>query len=160
MSSPKIYKSFFTYFQATEGLVQKPPFHSKCSYTEGGVKCGERTLPCCKFCRKHILEDKKQILFKACGVEKSGVTCQEPLANIFEDATCFLHVELPPQKVFTKKKYESESDDDEGETSGFEMKREPEHYFEGQVFEGDGMEVVEEVVTTTYDDSENVTIRH
>uniref|UniRef100_A0A182T7U0 KAT8 regulatory NSL complex subunit 2 n=1 Tax=Anopheles maculatus TaxID=74869 RepID=A0A182T7U0_9DIPT len=48
--------------KATEGLQQKPPSLPKCSYTEGGVKCGERTLPCCKHCRKHILEDKKQVL--------------------------------------------------------------------------------------------------
>ncbi|XP_062542828.1 KAT8 regulatory NSL complex subunit 2 isoform X2 [Armigeres subalbatus] len=96
--------------KATEGLHQKVPPHPKCAFTEGGVKCGERTLPCCKFCRKHILEDKKQVLFKSCGVEKSGVVCQEALANIFEDATCYLHVELPAHKTFTKKKYESESD--------------------------------------------------
>lgn len=96
--------------KATEGLHQKVPSYPKCAFTEGGVKCGERTLSCCKYCRKHILEDKKQVLFKACGVEKSGVVCQEPLANIFEDSTCYLHVELPAQKTFTKKKYESESE--------------------------------------------------
>lgn len=99
--------------KATEGLHQKVPSYPKCAFTEGGVKCGDRTLPCCKFCRKHILEDKKQVLFKICGVEKSGVVCQEPLANLFEDSTCYLHVELPAQKTFTKKKYESESDGDE-----------------------------------------------
>lgn len=99
--------------KATEGLHQKVPSHPKCAYTEGGVKCGERTLPCCKYCRKHILEDKKQVLFKSCGVEKSGVICQEPLANLFEDSTCYLHVELPAQKIFTKKKYESESEGEE-----------------------------------------------
>lgn len=96
--------------KATEGLHQKVASHPKCAFTEGGVKCGERTLPCCKFCRKHILEDKKQVLFKSCAVEKSGVVCQEPLANIFEDSTCYLHVELPAQKTFTKRKYESETD--------------------------------------------------
>ncbi|XP_053684851.1 KAT8 regulatory NSL complex subunit 2 [Sabethes cyaneus] len=99
--------------KATEGLQQKVPNYPKCAFTEGGVKCGERTLPCSKFCRKHILEDKKQILFKSCGVEKSGVICQEPLANIFEDSTCYLHVELPAQKTFTKKKFESESEGEE-----------------------------------------------
>ncbi|EAT43746.1 AAEL004832-PA [Aedes aegypti] len=110
--------------KATEGLHQKVPQHPKCAFTEGGVKCGERTLPCCKFCRKHILEDKKQVLFKSCGVEKSGVVCQEPLANIFEDATCYLHVELPAQKTFTKKKYESESEGEE-DLQSQEIKREP-----------------------------------
>uniref|UniRef100_A0AAG5D552 KAT8 regulatory NSL complex subunit 2 n=1 Tax=Anopheles atroparvus TaxID=41427 RepID=A0AAG5D552_ANOAO len=96
--------------KATEGLQQKPPPLPKCSYTEGGVKCGERTLPCCKHCRKHILEDKKQVLFRACGIEKSGVVCQEPLAGLFENVTCPLHVELPAQRSFNKRKYESESE--------------------------------------------------
>ncbi|XP_058837041.1 KAT8 regulatory NSL complex subunit 2 isoform X2 [Topomyia yanbarensis] len=99
--------------KATEGLQQKVPTYPKCAFTEGGVKCGERTLPCCKFCRKHILEDKKQVLFKFCGVEKSGVVCQEPLANLFENSTCYLHVDLPAQKTFTKKKFESESEGEE-----------------------------------------------
>ncbi|XP_052871040.1 KAT8 regulatory NSL complex subunit 2 [Anopheles cruzii] len=96
--------------KATEGLQQKPPSLPKCAYTEGGVKCGERTLPCCKFCRKHILEDKKQVLFRVCGIEKGGVICQEPLATLFENATCPLHVELPAQRTFNKRKYESESE--------------------------------------------------
>uniref|UniRef100_A0A182TX24 KAT8 regulatory NSL complex subunit 2 n=1 Tax=Anopheles melas TaxID=34690 RepID=A0A182TX24_9DIPT len=105
--------------KATEGLQQKPPSLPKCAYTEGGVKCGERTLPCCKHCRKHILEDKKQVLFRACGIEKSGVVCQEPLAGLFENVTCPLHMELPAQRSFNKRKYESESEG-EGEVSGME----------------------------------------
>uniref|UniRef100_A0A182PHR8 KAT8 regulatory NSL complex subunit 2 n=1 Tax=Anopheles epiroticus TaxID=199890 RepID=A0A182PHR8_9DIPT len=106
--------------KATEGLQQKPPSLPKCAYTEGGVKCGERTLPCCKHCRKHILEDKKQVLFRACGIEKSGVVCQEPLAGLFENLTCPLHMELPAQRSFNKRKYESESEG-EGEVSGVEV---------------------------------------
>uniref|UniRef100_A0A182R2E7 KAT8 regulatory NSL complex subunit 2 n=1 Tax=Anopheles funestus TaxID=62324 RepID=A0A182R2E7_ANOFN len=106
--------------KATEGLQQKPPSLPKCSYTEGGVKCGERTLPCCKHCRKHILEDKKQVLFRACGIEKSGVVCQETLAGLFENVTCPLHMELPAQRSFNKRKYESESEG-ECETSAMEV---------------------------------------
>uniref|UniRef100_A0A182QD86 KAT8 regulatory NSL complex subunit 2 n=1 Tax=Anopheles farauti TaxID=69004 RepID=A0A182QD86_9DIPT len=106
--------------KATEGLQQKPPSLPKCAYTEGGVKCGERTLPCCKHCRKHILEDKKQVLFRACGIEKSGVVCQEPLAGLFENVTCPLHMELPAQRSFNKRKYESESEG-ECETNAMEV---------------------------------------
>jgi hypothetical protein len=95
------------------------------------------------------LEDKKQVLFKACGVEKSGIVCQEPLANIFEDATCFLHVQVPSQRTFTKKKYETESEDEEGEGG-----------MEGNFLESDFIDVVEEVVTTSYVDTENITIKH
>lgn len=84
-------------------MNHKVPFHVKCIYTEGGVKCGERIIPCSKYCRKHITEDKKQILFRICGVDKGGVICQEPVANISDDATCVLHIELPPQKVYAMK---------------------------------------------------------
>lgn len=75
----------------------------KCIFTEGGVKCGDRTLPCCKYCRKHILEDKKQILFKACEKEKSGVICQEPIPSIFDDSTCVLHLSIPQEKQYVQK---------------------------------------------------------
>ena len=42
--------------QATDGPAQKPPSIPKCIFTEGGVKCGERTIPSSKYCRKHILK--------------------------------------------------------------------------------------------------------
>lgn len=90
--------------KSTDGYQNRPlSFHTKCQYTEGGVKCGERILPACKFCKKHILEDKKQILFRPCYVEKSGVVCQEPVPNIFEDSTCVLHIELPPMRQYEQK---------------------------------------------------------
>lgn len=76
---------------------------NRCVYSEGGVKCGERGIPLTKYCRKHILEDRAQVLFKACGIEKSGVVCQEPVPITFENATCVLHFELPPQRAYTQK---------------------------------------------------------
>jgi KAT8 regulatory NSL complex subunit 2 len=85
----------------------------KCIFSEGGVKCNERSIPCCRFCRKHIMEDKKQILFKACGVEKSGIICQEPVQNIFDDSACVLHTTMPHPKVYIKRKYESETEEEE-----------------------------------------------
>ncbi|XP_017485793.1 PREDICTED: KAT8 regulatory NSL complex subunit 2-like isoform X1 [Rhagoletis zephyria] len=100
--------------RATEGYTQRGPGYTKCVFTEGGVKCGERAMPCCKFCRKHILEDKKQILFRACEVEKSGVVCQEPIPCIFDDAsTCVLHLSIPPRRQYIQKKEESETEEDE-----------------------------------------------
>lgn len=93
-------------------ITPKPSFHIRCIFTEGGVKCGERIIPCTKYCRKHILEDKKQVLFRTCGTEKGGVVCCEPVANIFEDATCTLHIQLPPQRNYVQKKYESDSEDE------------------------------------------------
>jgi KAT8 regulatory NSL complex subunit 2 len=93
-------------------------------------------------------------------VEKSGVVCQEPLANIFEDTTCFLHVQVPSQqKIFTKKKYETDSEEEEPEASGFDVKKE-EMYGDAQMFEGDCMDIIEEVVTTTEVETQNITIKH
>lgn len=87
----------------------------KCIFSEGGVKCNERSIPCCRYCRKHIMEDKKQILFKACAVEKSGIVCQEPVVNIFDDYACVLHTSLPTPKTYIKRKYESETEEDDCE---------------------------------------------
>lgn len=52
------------------------------------------------------------MLFRACNIEKAGVVCQEPVPGIFEDTTCTLHIQLPPQRNYAQKKYESDSDDD------------------------------------------------
>lgn len=50
--------------KATEGGAgHKLSTFSKCVFTEGGVKCGERSLPCSKYCKKHVLEDKKTSTF-------------------------------------------------------------------------------------------------
>lgn len=85
----------------------------KCIFSDG-VKCLERPLPHNKYCRKHILEDKKQILFKSCSVEKSGIVCQEPVVTVFEDASCVLHTSLyNTPRVYIKRKYESETDEDD-----------------------------------------------
>ncbi|CAD7000578.1 unnamed protein product [Ceratitis capitata] len=105
--------------RVTDGYAHKGPSFNKCIFTEGGVKCGDRAMPCCKYCRKHILEDKKQVLFRACGVEKSGVVCQEPMPCIFDDgSTCILHLTIPARRQYIQKKYESETDDEEKVESG------------------------------------------
>lgn len=97
----------------TDGLLQKPQYFNKCIFTEGGVKCGERALPAAKHCRKHIIEDKKQVLFRICGIERSNVVCQEIVPNIFENATCVLHMGMPPKRTYIHKKYQSDTDEDE-----------------------------------------------
>lgn len=86
----------------------------KCNFSDG-VKCTEKAMPGnTKYCRKHIMEDKKQILFKICGIEKSGVICQEPVMNVFEDSTCILHTSLySTPRTYFKRKYESETEEDE-----------------------------------------------
>lgn len=84
-------------------LANKQAFHNRCIFTEGGVKCGERVLPCSKHCQKHILEDKKQVLFRTCNIDKGGFVCKQPVADIFDDATCVLHIDMPSQRTYTKK---------------------------------------------------------
>ncbi|XP_046621634.1 KAT8 regulatory NSL complex subunit 2 isoform X3 [Neodiprion virginianus] len=81
--------------QATEGPAQKPPNVTKCIFTEGGVKCGERTLPAARHCRKHILKDQHQVLFKACGAVRADIECHEPVPVVF-DSSCVFHMNLPP----------------------------------------------------------------
>ncbi|XP_023246235.1 KAT8 regulatory NSL complex subunit 2 isoform X2 [Copidosoma floridanum] len=82
--------------QSAEGPAQKPPSAQKCVFTEGGVKCGERTLPSSKYCRKHILKDQNQVLFKACGAKEADMECHEPVPVIF-DTNCVFHSRLPTE---------------------------------------------------------------
>lgn len=74
----------------------------KCKFTEGGVKCGEQVVPTTKFCLKHVLEDKKQLLFQACGKECSGVVCRTPVPRVLNDPTCILHLPFPENKIYVQ----------------------------------------------------------
>uniref|UniRef100_A0A6P7HBY0 KAT8 regulatory NSL complex subunit 2 n=1 Tax=Diabrotica virgifera virgifera TaxID=50390 RepID=A0A6P7HBY0_DIAVI len=78
---------------ATDG-ASKSSFYSKCIFTEGGVKCGERSLPLAKHCQKHILEDNNQVLFRACGKMTADIECPTPIVAM-DDATCPLHMDVP-----------------------------------------------------------------
>ncbi|XP_014480329.1 PREDICTED: KAT8 regulatory NSL complex subunit 2 isoform X1 [Dinoponera quadriceps] len=93
--------------QVTEGPAQKPPNVSKCIFTEGGVKCGERTLPSAKHCRKHILKDQHQVLFKACGAVRADIECHEPVPVIF-DSNCVFHMNLPSPCKLEPMKFEEQ----------------------------------------------------
>nr|CAD7439265.1 unnamed protein product [Timema bartmani] len=96
---------------ATEGLNVRPPPMAKCIFTEGGVKCGERTLPVAKHCKKHILEDIHQVLFRPCGCMRSDFPCREPVLNIFDNTLCVYHTNLPPPSEPMKTKEEPVSPD-------------------------------------------------
>lgn len=128
--------------------IPQPKNIPKCNYTEGGVKCLEKSVLGCKFCRKHIMEDKKQVLFKACGIEKSGIVCQEPVVNIFEDSTCILHMPFPVPKQYVKRKYESEDDD----AASIEIKKE-------KIEIKDEIQDVEMDTTTVVGESSDATIK-
>lgn len=45
-----------------EGMAAKQPTYTKCSFTEGGIKCCERALPVARHCRKHILQVKESLM--------------------------------------------------------------------------------------------------
>lgn len=166
--------SFYLYFdtQSRDGLLpapSKPSFHMRCVFTEGGVKCGDRIIPSSKYCRKHILEDKKQVLFRACNIEKAGVICKEPVPGIFEDTTCSLHIQLPPQRNYAKKKYESDSDDETmSEPSSTKIKEEEVNEPESMTTQStptielktETKEEPEEIVIPVEGDDKNVTICH
>ncbi|KAJ8960136.1 hypothetical protein NQ318_003855 [Aromia moschata] len=96
----------------TDGVVPKGHNYSKCLFTEGGVKCGERTLPLARHCRKHILEDPNQVLFRSCGKVNGDVECNT-IEAIFDDSTCRLHVEVPPLRSYSQPRKDSESDFEE-----------------------------------------------
>ncbi|KAK0071882.1 hypothetical protein PV326_000707, partial [Microctonus aethiopoides] len=95
----------------TEGASQKPPSVPKCIFTEGGVKCGERTLPSAKHCRKHILKDQHQVLFKACGAIRADIECHEPVPVVF-DSNCVFHMDLPAPCKLEPMKFEKEKLDE------------------------------------------------
>ncbi|XP_049817779.1 KAT8 regulatory NSL complex subunit 2-like isoform X2 [Aethina tumida] len=119
-----------------DGIQHRPHSFVKCLFTEGGVKCGEKALPLAKHCRKHILEDQNQVLFRACGKAKADIECSTPVEAIFDDATCKLHMDIPPIRSYSKPRKDSESDLDDSfdnvsfapETMCTNMKTELEDY--------------------------------
>ena len=70
---------------------------NKCIYGEGSWKCGEKIVPCTKYCSKHILHDANQVLFKACGVTKGANDdeCIIPIIPLPHSPACIYHAEIP-----------------------------------------------------------------
>ncbi|KAK4884168.1 hypothetical protein RN001_000439 [Aquatica leii] len=99
--------------KVTEGMTPKAHAYTKCVFTEGGVKCGERALPVTRHCRKHILEDTNQVLFRACSKIQGNVECTTPVEAIFDDTTCRLHMDIPEIRSYSNTRKDSESDYDE-----------------------------------------------
>lgn len=102
----------------TEGMPNKSSSSSKCIFTEGGVKCSLKTLPCAKFCNKHILEDSHQMLFRPCGVNKGVSTCQEPVLHIFPMENCVYHYNIPPAQLTYNTHLSSEDEEDQAKKEG------------------------------------------
>lgn len=82
--------------RATSLLNNKGKSHPPhCTFVEMGIKCTGKMIPKSKFCKKHILKDPKQILFRACNILQSDNKCQEPIVNFDTKSTCVLHEKLP-----------------------------------------------------------------
>lgn len=81
--------------RATSLLNNKGKSPPHCTFVEMGIKCTGKMIPKSKFCKKHILKDPKQILFRACGVLQSDNKCQDPIVNFDTKSTCILHEKLP-----------------------------------------------------------------
>ena len=112
-----------TYRLKTQGGANKPQYYNKCTFAEGGVKGPERSIPCSKFCRRHIMQDR---IGSRCSsghvgsrrAESSVMSEREPVSMIFDDATCPLHIEMPPERSYWCK-YESDGDGDDDDDHGF-----------------------------------------
>lgn len=82
--------------KATSLLNNKGKSHPPhCTFVEMGIKCVGKMIPKSKFCKKHILKDPKQVLFRACGILQSDNKCQEPIVNFDTKTACVLHEKLP-----------------------------------------------------------------
>ncbi|XP_021208344.2 KAT8 regulatory NSL complex subunit 2 isoform X1 [Bombyx mandarina] len=90
------------------------PSTCRCTFSEGGVRCPAQALPAAKHCLKHILHDRHQALYIACGV----CECAEvlPLAPL-PSSVCRYHTQPPPYTVFAPKRDETESESESNSSS-------------------------------------------
>ncbi|KAJ0170196.1 hypothetical protein K1T71_014124 [Dendrolimus kikuchii] len=87
------------------------PSAGRCTFTEGGVRCSTHVLPAAKHCLKHILQDKQQVLFTACGDSRGLSNCKEVVSRLpLPSNKCRYHTDPPHYTVFTLKKDDSGSD--------------------------------------------------
>ncbi|XP_052742977.1 KAT8 regulatory NSL complex subunit 2 [Bicyclus anynana] len=90
----------------------------RCTFVEGGVRCAAHTLPATKHCMKHILHDRQQVLFGACGDVRGSAACREPVARLpLASAACRYHTGPPPYTTFTLKKEDTGSDSESHSSS-------------------------------------------
>ncbi|BFF92089.1 KAT8 regulatory NSL complex subunit 2-like [Drosophila madeirensis] len=97
--------------QSKPDYVPKSFYVSKCIFNLFGHRCGMPAIQSTKHCRKHILSDNRQMIFRVCGGERNGNVCQEPVWDL-GDETCELHRSLePPKKQYKQKFYEPKLDE-------------------------------------------------
>ncbi|XP_061726556.1 KAT8 regulatory NSL complex subunit 2 [Cydia pomonella] len=88
------------------------PSHARCTFAEGSMRCANNVVPAAKHCLKHIMHDRHQVLFAACGDARGLSACGEARARLpLPAAACRHHAMPPTYTVFTLKKDETDSDD-------------------------------------------------
>ncbi|XP_068621906.1 KAT8 regulatory NSL complex subunit 2 isoform X2 [Battus philenor] len=93
------------------------PSQGRCTFTEGGVRCANHVLPAAKHCQKHILHDRHQVLFAACGDPRGCGPCGEPVPRLPLPPACRYHAAPPHYQLFTLKKDESDSESESPSSS-------------------------------------------
>ncbi|XP_002137086.2 KAT8 regulatory NSL complex subunit 2-like isoform X1 [Drosophila pseudoobscura] len=92
--------------QSKHDYVRKTFYVSKCIFNLYGHQCGLPAIQSTKHCRRHILSDRRQMIFRDCGEERNGNVCQDPVWDLGNE-TCELHRTLePPRKQYKQKFYE------------------------------------------------------
>ncbi|XP_064476064.1 KAT8 regulatory NSL complex subunit 2-like [Ornithodoros turicata] len=101
------FKAYYRYHReyGVEAVLRKrfrerqtgEPVRERCSHSDTtGEQCTRNVLPLSKFCRSHILDDKKQLLFEKCDAWEGDSQCPTPL---FAVDGCLLHTQAPPEDV-------------------------------------------------------------
>ncbi|GLV36308.1 dim gamma-tubulin 1 [Carabus blaptoides fortunei] len=94
----------------TDGATVKQQPFTKCTFVEDGVKCLERALPVAKHCRKHIMHDTQQVLFKRCSRVEADIECNEPALAIFKEPSCRYHADFPSLRNYGETRTFEDSD--------------------------------------------------
>ncbi|XP_047541684.1 KAT8 regulatory NSL complex subunit 2 [Vanessa atalanta] len=104
--------------RANDILNRHIPSQGRCTFVEGGVRCSTHALPAAKHCLKHVLHDRQQVLFAACGDVRGGAACGEALAALpLPSARCRYHAAPPVYAAFTLKKDGSDSESESHSSS-------------------------------------------
>uniref|UniRef100_A0A8D8Y8I4 KAT8 regulatory NSL complex subunit 2 n=2 Tax=Cacopsylla melanoneura TaxID=428564 RepID=A0A8D8Y8I4_9HEMI len=95
----------------------------KCYFQDDGVRCFAICIPLTKFCARHILMDKRQVLFRACGAPFNNTTCTNPVLVTVKDKYCTFHrtyrsvLEREQREMIETIKNEVQTEDEENNNS-------------------------------------------
>ncbi|XP_067144693.1 KAT8 regulatory NSL complex subunit 2-like [Centruroides vittatus] len=126
----------------SEGSNYIPPSYPKCVFQEDGHQCGFRTIPLSKYCKKHILSDPHQVLFKSCHGKEGD--CNKPIIPYNDQVTCLYHAHLTSLPI--GKSHNMNNPPENPEISPMEtdvLSLEPEHFQSMDDIASLGLDVVQ-----------------